>query len=107
MIWAKVQSPTGTPVASISFQGLCFKAIKQEEHLVKPPWSLLLLHRGISHCNFLTFKNVCVCVFMVMLLFSHSVMSKSATPWTAAHQPPLSSTIFQSLLKFMSIELNQ
>ena len=26
------------------------------------------------------------------------------TPWTAAHQVPLSSTIYQSLLKFMSIE---
>ena len=28
-----------------------------------------------------------------------------ATPWTAAHQVPLSSTTSQSLLKFMSIEL--
>ena len=28
-----------------------------------------------------------------------------ATPWTAAHQAPLSSSISQSLLKFMSIEL--
>ena len=27
-----------------------------------------------------------------------------ATPWTAAHQAPLSSTISQSLLRFMSIE---
>ena len=27
------------------------------------------------------------------------------TPWTAAHQAPLSFTIFQSLLKLMSIEL--
>ena len=26
------------------------------------------------------------------------------TPWTAAHQAPLSSTISQSLLKFISIE---
>ena len=26
------------------------------------------------------------------------------TPWTAAHQAPLSSTVSQSLLKFMSIE---
>ena len=31
-------------------------------------------------------------------------MSDSATPWTAAHQAPLLSTIFWSLLKFMSIE---
>ena len=31
-------------------------------------------------------------------------MSDSVILWTAAHQAPLSSTIFQSLLKFMSIE---
>ena len=31
-------------------------------------------------------------------------MSDSATPWTAAHQAPLSSPISQSLIKIMSIE---
>ena len=31
-------------------------------------------------------------------------MSKSATPWTAAHQVPLSFTISQSLCRFMSTE---
>ena len=31
-------------------------------------------------------------------------MSDSPAPWTAAHQAPLSFTISQSLLKFMSIE---
>src|SRR5574342_552508 len=31
-------------------------------------------------------------------------MSDSATPWTAAHQASLSSTVSQSLLKLMSIE---
>ena len=36
--------------------------------------------------------------------FSLSVMSDSVTPWTAAHQAPLSFTIFWSLLKLMSIE---
>ena len=40
-----------------------------------------------------------------MLLFSHSVLSDSATPWTAACQAFLSLTISQSLLKLMSIEL--
>ena len=39
-----------------------------------------------------------------MLLFSCSVMSDSATPWTAALQASLSFTISQSLLKLMSIE---
>ena len=40
----------------------------------------------------------------LLLLFSHSVMSDSATPWTEAHQTALPFTISQSLFKFMSIE---
>ena len=40
-----------------------------------------------------------------MLLFSQSVGSDSATPWTVAHQASLSFSISQSLLKLMSIEL--
>ena len=36
--------------------------------------------------------------------FSHSVMSDSAIPWTAARQASLSITNSQSLLKFMSIK---
>ena len=40
-----------------------------------------------------------------VLLFSRSVMSDSATPWTAARQTSLSFTISQSLIKDMSIEL--
>ena len=39
-----------------------------------------------------------------MLLVSRSVVSDSATPWTAARQASLSITISQSLLKVMSIE---
>ena len=38
------------------------------------------------------------------MLFTHSVVSDSATPWTAAHQASLSFTISQILLKLMSIE---
>ena len=37
--------------------------------------------------------------------FSHSVVSDSVTPWTAAPQASLSITNSQSLLKLMSIEL--
>ena len=37
--------------------------------------------------------------------FSHSVMSNSATPWTAARQASLSITSSRSLLKLISIEL--
>ena len=36
--------------------------------------------------------------------FSHSVMSNSATPWTATRQASLSITNSQSLLKLMSIK---
>ena len=39
------------------------------------------------------------------LQFSHSVLSDSATPWTAAHQASLSITNAWRLLKLMSIEL--
>ena len=38
------------------------------------------------------------------LLFSHSVVSDSVIPWTAARHASLSFTISWSLLKFMSIE---
>ena len=40
-----------------------------------------------------------------LLQFSHSVVSDSVTPWTAAHQASLSITSSQSLLRLMSIEL--
>ena len=39
------------------------------------------------------------------LHFSRSVVSDSATPWTAAHQASLSITNSQNFLKLMSIEL--
>ena len=38
------------------------------------------------------------------VLFRHSVVSDSETPWTAAHQASLSNTNSQSLLKLTSIE---
>ena len=41
----------------------------------------------------------------LLLLFSCSVVSDSAIPWTAACQASLSFTVSQSLLKLMSIEL--
>ena len=40
----------------------------------------------------------------ISVQFSRSVVSDSATLWTAAHQPSLSITNSRSLLKFMSIE---
>ena len=43
-------------------------------------------------------------LFALLLLFSHSVMSDSVSPQTAACQASLSFTISQSLLKLLSIE---
>ena len=40
----------------------------------------------------------------MLLLFSHSDLSDSVTPWTASHQASLSITNSQSLLKLMCIE---
>ena len=42
--------------------------------------------------------------FISSVQFSRSVVSDSATPWTAARQASLSFTISRSLLKLMSIE---
>ena len=42
---------------------------------------------------------------VVVVFQSLSCVQLFETPWTAAHQAPLSSTISQSLLKFISIEL--
>ena len=80
---------------------------------------LKLLHNSVMLFNYSGFF-VCVCVggvsfwivsialpsnsLILLLLFSHSVMSDSATPWTAAYQVSLSFTISRSLLRFMSIE---
>ena len=40
----------------------------------------------------------------LLLLFSRSVVSNSAVPWTAASQASLSFTISQSLLKLTSVD---
>ena len=42
--------------------------------------------------------------WIILLFFGLSVMSHSATPWTAAHPVSLSFTISWSLLKLMSVE---
>ena len=41
----------------------------------------------------------------LLLVFSRSVVSDSATPWTAAHQASLSFTVSWSLFKLTSIEM--
>ena len=53
--------------------------------------------RSIPHCSF----DMCT-LFVVVQPLSH--VRLFATPWTAACQAPLPSTVFQNLLKFMSFE---
>ena len=48
-------------------------------------------------------NHIYICLF-VLIVQSPSCVQLFGTPWTAAHQAPLSSTISQSMLKFMSIE---
>ena len=47
----------------------------------------------------------CIISYISSVHFSHSVVSDSATPWTAAPQTSLSITSSQTLLKLGSIEL--
>ena len=49
-------------------------------------------------------RYVSLNLYVSWLLFRHSVMSDSVTPWTAARQASLSSAVSRSLLKFMSIK---
>ena len=53
----------------------------------------------------LSILNIAMCTCLSHLLFSHSSVSNSVTPWTAACQASLSFTNSWSLLKLMSIEL--
>ena len=71
-------------------------------NLVSMSWALdasmwICLGLGRSHCSKEAGKGT-------SLQFSCSVVSNSATPWTAACQASLSMTNSQSLLKVMSIE---
>ena len=51
------------------------------------------------------YTNNLLCMFkMTVIVQSLGTVWLFKTPWTVAHQVPLSSTVSQSLLKFMSIE---
>ena len=66
--------------------------------------------QSLSHVRVYLYVSVCVCVFLCVCVrvrvvaqsLSHGQLS--VTPWTAASRAPLSFTVFQSLLKLMSIE---
>ena len=49
--------------------------------------------------------GLCVCVCVCVC--GHSVVSYSETPWTAAHQPPLSMGILQArILEWVAMHVN-
>ena len=66
--------------------------VQKDHQLSCLPWAHLPLPQTSA------FKRI------ALLLLSRSVMSYSATPWTAAHQASLSFTISRSLPKLMFIE---
>ena len=64
-------------------------------------WSFVLLFR--FHIQVKSYSNdIIILVSVVIQSLSHVWLF--ATPWTIVHQTPLSSTISQSLLEFMSTE---
>ena len=45
-----------------------------------------------------------MCSILIVVILSASHVLLFVTQWTVAHQAPLSSTVSQNLLKFMSVE---
>ena len=76
--------------------------VKIKKQTKKLKWKYLL---SKSDKDLKIFLRLSLRTFGPLLLFSRSVMSDSANPWTAAHQASLSFAISRSLLKLMSIEL--
>ena len=85
---------------------LLLSLIKSLPYSLPQGWALLVLSQ-IQHASPSSLSLVLIqpCLSLPLLVFSHSVVSDSATPWTAARQASLSFTISCSLLKPMSPEL--
>ena len=69
------------------------------------PWGCKRIRHDLAtkqHQQWYVRMRTCVCVYSVQ--FSHSVVSDSVTPWTAALQTSLPITNSQTLLKHMSIK---
>ena len=64
--------------------------------------SMCLVHIICNDCT--RSSSIALCVGSFFVAVSHSVVSDSATPWTAARQASLSFTISQSLHRLMSFE---
>ena len=69
------------------------------------PIFCLFIHPSVDTCMTFTFWLLGVMVLWTLLLFSHSVVSDSAAPQTAACQAFLSFTIPGNILKLLYTEL--
>ena len=66
--------------------------------------SLYFYHLSVCLSMSIIYLSTYPIYLSIYVVFSRSVTSSSATPWTAAHPASLSFTISQSLLQLMSIE---
>ena len=75
----------------------------------RPSWTALseFIHTVAPTIQSLPFQPQALFSCSLLVIYCSSVpkMCLTVTPWTAAHQSPLPSTISQSLLKLMSFEL--
>jgi len=79
-------------------------SLSSYSHLVIDSNARLFYTQDRNHLLFII-ESLVLHKFFVVVFQSLSCVQLFATPWTAAHQASLSSTISQSLLKFTSIKL--
>ena len=83
---------------------IAMKTFKQLHYLLICKWLKLcytFIIKRYRYTDLMSYFQHTICIFIVVVQLLSRVQL-SATPWTAACQAPLSSTISQNLLKFMS-----
>ena len=83
---------------------IAMKTFKQLHYLLICKWFKLcytFIIKRYRYTDLMSYFQHTICIFIVVVQLLSRVQL-SATPWTAACQAPLSSTISQNLLKFMS-----
>ena len=96
-------------IPTLFVYGFCFLPLNLDIHIsiftliVVVKYVHQYIHIYSYMCVYVTYTHIHIYI-CIYLLFSCSVMSDSATPWTAAHQASLSISNSRSLLKLLSIE---
>ena len=96
-----LQSPFSWCSAWTSVYSWCILAERCTPCPAIPPQSCSLLGEFLMWCSQTCF--FLLCIFQYLLFLSHSVVSNSATPWTAACQASMFFTISWSLIQLMPI----